>query len=566
MCDDAEDHELLRGSNGKHLTLRSYQFALRREDTAISKEPGASDTSEHDFILRPIHVNGQYAAKSRPLTQPAGVLPTTDIMTRTTYRSIGEQAARGAIWIFLGFSLGKILNLGLNVVLARLLTPTDFGLVSFAMILIGAFSVLQDLGIPDALIYSNEDMLSVGGTALTMNVGATCVLFVASVIAAPFMARINGNHEVAAVIVVLSIGLVMLAAGSVQAALMSRQLAFRRKFAIDILALVVEAVIAIALASLGFGLWSLVLGYVSNALAETILLWYLSPIRPSPRFDITVARDLFAYGKHVSINAIVTFFVNNVDFFVVGAFLGSAKLGVYTMAFNIAILPATAISQVIRTAMFPAYSRIRDNIDRLTNMFDDVFVVVWALSIAVGLGVFICGPPYMKLLLGQKWAAIERPLQILAIYGTLRSINWVFPPAYKAIGKPNLEWMVNLSRLIVLVPLMLIGCRFGINGVSVVQVIILGMYVPVNAAIFARVIGKPFTSLGRLIVPHLCGASCVAAALLLVRLVPFLRRINLDLYGPAIVLLASIMMYACIMFVLDRRLFLLLKSGAAHLV
>ena len=441
----------------------------------------------------------------------------------------------------------------MTIVLARLLAPEDFGLVSFAMIIIGMTTLLQDLGVPAALIFSEREAPTLAGTALTINLCTAVVFIVLTASVAPALSALTDESDIMPIVVTLSIGLVFSAAGSVQAAMLSKAMAFRRKAVPEIVALVAEAVVAVSMALAGFGVWSLVGGYLTLTSTSSILLWIISPLRTRPGFDYRIARELLSYGKHVSFNAVVGFMLMNVDYLIIGTRLGAMQLGVYALAFTVASLPSTAISQVVSTAMFPAYSKLRGSRVELVNLFDDVFSIVTALSIAAGLVIFGCGAAYMTILLGDQWQDIEQPMRILAAYGVFRSIGWVFPPVYKALGRPDVEWRLSMVKLFLIVPALLVGVMFGLLGIAYVQVFVVVVFLPINAFVLSRIMSMHHVHIWRLIAPH-SGAFGVSLTALLLS-----DYIITSITMPSIIAstfstIIAIFIYVYTLLLLDRRL------------
>ena len=443
-----------------------------------------------------------------------GEIPSEANITSDDARSIGKRAMGGAVWVLLAFFAGRALGIATNLVLARLLSPDDFGLVGFSMIMIGAFTTLQDLGVPASIVYSKRTITTIGGTALTINVVAAGVLFAAAVMISPFLASIGGSDDIAPVAIVLAFGLIVSALGSVQRALLVKELAFRRKFIPDFVPLIASGITSITLAFLGFGAWSLVIGYLVKMGMSTLLLWSLSSIRPWPRFDWPVARELLSYGKHVSMTSVVGFVALNVDYFIVGHTFGTYDLGLYTLAFTISNLSAIAIGQTTQTVMFPAYARIRDNTDALLNTFGNTFTLVSVLSIASAIALFVAGPTFVPLVFGDKWQGIGPPLRVLAIYSCLRTIAMGFSPLYRAVGRPNLEFRLNLVRLVLMIPLMLYLTRYGLVGVPFGFVIMAAVFVPMNGLMMCKTLKLPMRWIWQLSQTHVAGAAVAALVIL----------------------------------------------------
>lgn len=479
--------------------------------------------------------------------------------------SIGRRAAGGAFWVFLAFAAAKLLGFVTDLILARLLSPADFGVVSFAMILIGAFSLVQDLGVPTAIVYGQSDISSVGGTALTINVLAATLLFGVTVLASPLVASFGKSAELRPIAIVLAVSLVVSSLGSVQEALLVKELAFRRKFMPDVLPLFISGFASIAFALVGFGVWSIVLGNLISAGTSTILLWWVTSIRLRPGFDRTVAAELIRYGKHVSMTTVIGFIGLNVDYLIIGHSLGAFRLGIYTMAFTIATLPSTAISQVAAQAVFPAYSRIKDDRVALSQLFATVFHLISLVAIPAGIGIFICGPAFTSVLLSAKWATVVNPLRVLAIYGMLRAVAWTFPPAYKAVGRPDVEWKVTLVKVLVLTPLIVLSLRYGVFGVGCAQAIVALFIVPLNAIAVSRVMHLANRELWHLIKPQVAG---VCGATLLIAIgygIPVLRVVVTSPAGSIGLAASALSAYAAITVRMNPQVFAPVKVGVASL-
>lgn len=482
------------------------------------------------------------------------------------FSRVARRAAGGAFWVLVAFGAGKLLGFGTNIILARLLTPAAFGLVSFSMILIGAFLLLQDLGVGPALVYSRRDIAAIGGTALTLNLVTAIGLFLLTAIGAGIYAMFGQREMIAGVVVCLAFGLVLTAAGSVQSALLTKELEFRKKLIPDVAPLAISGVVSIILALSGAGVWSLVGGYLAKNLATTLLLWALSPIRPWPKFDPAVARELLGYGRHVSLSAVIGFGVMNVDYFVVGRALGAGPLGIYTLAFMIGTLPSTLISQQIATAVFPAYARIRNAPADLTRLFGDVFGITTALSVALGAAVYVGAPTIVGPLLGEKWVGIVEPLRLLAVFGVLRAVEFTFSPLYRAIGRPEIMWISSLIRLIMLFPLLSLAVNYGVDGVAIVQVVVVALFIPLNGAILAYLLNVSVGALLRLLAPNLLGATALAAIIAVGYIHPTLAGIIHTPLGATLIVSVAIAVQLLIVLGFSPNLVAPLRAMAPRVV
>lgn len=481
--------------------------------------------------------------------------------------ALGRRAATGAFWVLIAVIATRALGVGADIVLARLLSPEDFGLVRFALTLIGAFTILQDLGVPASIIHSDRKIEDIGGTALAINVAAATVLFIVASLLSPFVAAFAREKGVAPIVVVLAFGLIASALGSVQRALLIKELAFRRKFVPDIVPLVISGVVSIALALLGFGAWSLVFGNLAQVTTSTILLWLLTSVRPRPEFRLSVARELLGYGVHVSFVSIIGFIGVNTDYFIVGHYLGAFELGIYSLSFILTDIPNQAIGQVVRDVTFPMYSRLRHDAEILIRAYSDVLSILSTLSIAVAIGIFICGPVYVPILLGQKWAAAGVTLQILTVHMALRTSSAGFSPLYKAIGRARLEWELNIVRIVILIPLMILLVNLaGLPGIGIAYVVVALLFVPANMIRLSRPLGLSGRRSLLLLAPQLAGAAM--ASLLIVAwsaAEPALPSATAPL-GAALLTLVANSAFLGTVVVLNPRLIVYVRTGISWLV
>ncbi|HEV8636016.1 MAG TPA: lipopolysaccharide biosynthesis protein [Chloroflexota bacterium] len=475
--------------------------------------------------------------------------------------SVERRAAGGALWVLLAFAVSRLLGFASNLVLARLLSPTEFGLVSFAMIAIGAFTLLQDLGTPAAIVYGRRDVREVGGTALTINLAAALALFLVLGLAAPELAALGGDAAIGPIVTALALGLVVSAIGSVQSAALVKELALRRKFLPDVVPLIASGVLSIALALAGFGVWSLVVGYLAKAVVATLMLWALSPLRPWPRFHRVIAGELLGYGQHMSFSAVLGFATMNADYFVVGHFLGAAELGLYTMAFQIATMPCKAIGELATKVVFPAYTRLGDDREALARFLIRIMRLTGMVAVPVGVAIAVPAPGYVSLLLSERWSGMVAALQVLAVFGVLQAIGYNFPAAYKALGRPKALWKFNLLKLALVVPPWLAVVAGGIAAISAVHVVAEAAVLPLYAFVLARYLGIPIGRLWQALRPPLAGGLAAGAVVALAYTAPSLAAVVREPLGSFGLTAAALAAYAVVLVALDREARALLRAG-----
>jgi lipopolysaccharide exporter len=411
------------------------------------------------------------------------------------------------------------------------------------------------VGVPAALVYSGRDIRRLAGTALSINVGLAAMLFAAVAALAPVLARTGGHPAIAPVATALGAGLVITAVGSVQNALLIKEMAFRRKYLPDVVPLIASGAASIVLAVLGWGVWSLVAGSLVRASGTTMLLWALSPLRPKPALDRNAAAELLRFGRHVSLASVLGYAVLNLDYFLIGRLRGPHDLGIYTVAFVTANLAANAIGQVASSVIFPACARLREDASALWETFSDTVVLVSALAVAAGGSMVICAPAYARVVLGAQWTGVEAPLRLLSVAGVILALDISFGAVYKALGRPDLVWRLIVLRLALLVPLMLLLLQhFGISGVAGSHAIVSLAMFPLGIVMLARLLGVQARDVWRRLLPAGVGAVVMAAVTLAAGALPFSRDYGASLPGTTALALLAVTAHAGVVATFSPRL------------
>jgi O-antigen/teichoic acid export membrane protein len=382
--------------------------------------------------------------------------------------SLRKKAVQGIKWAIITTIIIRVTTFATKIFLARILLPADFGLVSISILVIDSIGLFREMGLSEALIYKkNDDNHTAANSMFFILPIIATVLFLIVYMTAPFAALFFDNQSVEPVVRILSFTLVLQSFGSVQSTLLQKELEFKKKMLSDALPKIGYAIITISLASLGYGVWSLVYGQILSTIIMVVLLWIVSDWVPTLKFDKKVALELFDYGKHVFASGILVFVISNIDYLVVGKMIGVEALGLYTIAFNISNLPASQITSLTGTVTFPMYSKLQDNLSELKRVYISILKYVSILSFPLALGIFAVSKDFIGLILGDKWLPAVPPLQIMCLLGLIDSIAATCVPVLKATGNPKIFKNVLFVRLgliaIIVIPLTF---TYGIFGTA----------------------------------------------------------------------------------------------------
>ena len=363
----------------------------------------------------------------------------------------GRTTIHGTAWRYLAFVSGKLLVFISTVVLARLLTPDDFGLVGYAVTAIAFLDVINDLGVGPALIYHTEDertSTTAFWLGLLFGISILCIGWVL----APYAGLYFRDERVVAVTRALCFTFPINSLGGIQASVLYKKLAFGRMLIPDLVTAITKGAVSIGLAVSGFGAWSLIWGQIAGSLVSSVVYWLITPWHPSIAFDTKVAHTLIAYGLNIVWVDLISEVLLNLDYLLVGRYLGSVALGLYTLAFRMPDLLILQFARVLGNVVFPVFTHMREVPGNVARAFSQVLRYVSLVTIPLGIGLALVAQPLVLSLFTEKWVGSIPVIQGIAVYAMLLSLVYNAGDAYKAEGRPQVIVWLSLVRLAFLFP------------------------------------------------------------------------------------------------------------------
>lgn len=441
---------------------------------------------------------------------------------------IGTRTLRGMLWAYGSYVAGRVLILASTAILARILTPREFGVVAFALILMTLLDSVKDLGLSQALIVATpEEEEARAQTVFGWSIALGLLLTVVTAALAPVAAAFAREPELTRIVPVLALNFLFRSLGLTHYALARKHLDYRARTFAETADVVTRGVGGIVLALLGFGAWSLVLGYLIGTLALAATAWTLVPFRPRLRLGREHLRDLLAFGGTLSVIDILHAIYANLDFLFVGRVLGPASLGLYTIGFRLPELLIINLSVVAGNVLFPAYSAIER--DRLHEAFLLSLRYTAMLVFPLGAGLALLARPVILALFGEQWRPSIAVMQILAIYAVVATLDIPAGTIYKATRRARLLLAFGIPHILGLIGALLLFADRGIVAVALCVAVLAGIVAVFQLSFASRLLGVPLRRMaGVLVVP------VVATAAVVVVLVPI--RELVDAPWPALVL------------------------------
>ena len=366
----------------------------------------------------------------------------------------------------------RIINRGLGfvrtIILARLLAPSDFGLLGIAMLAIATLETFSQTGFQAALIQKKENVESYLDTAWTVSAIRGILLFLILFLSAPLVAKFFNSPQATLIIKVIAVSTLLSGFRNIGILFFQKEMEFDKQFFYELSATLVDLTIAITLAFMLRNVWALVWGGLAANFVRLFMSYVLHSYRPRVRLDKSEFKGLFGFGKWVLGSSALVFLVTQGDDIFVGKMLGVTALGLYQMAYLISNLPATEITHVISQVTFPAYSKLQDDVKRLREAYLDVLKLTAFISIPMTGGIFILAPEFTEIFLGTKWMPMVPAIQVLVFAGMIRSIAATSGTLFVAIGRPRTDTAWQVVRLLVLIIFIYpFTMRWNLSGTSI---------------------------------------------------------------------------------------------------
>ncbi len=389
-----------------------------------------------------------------------------------TAESFKASVMRAFFWLGTGTFVGQFVSWVSTILVIRLLAPADYGLMAMAASMIALLTMASELGAGSALIQANSitdrEVRAVFGFVILSCIGGAVLCYAA----APLVAQFYREPRVVPLVRVLCINFLVLSLYIVPQALFQREMDFRSKAAADLSSQIASSLSTLVLAWKGAGVWSLVIGQLVLHTVRAIAYPAARGSWIRPLFSVREAAPFARYGLALTGDRLFFYLYTIADTVIVGRFLGNALLGTYSIAMNLASLPAEKVLPIITQVTFTSYSRIQEDLDRIRrNLLRTASVIAFA-GFPVFFGMAAVTPEAIPLLLGPKWNAVIAPFQLICLILPLKALSPVLPPAVFAIGRPRVN-VVNMAlTLVVMATAFLAGVQWGITGIAVVWVLV----------------------------------------------------------------------------------------------
>jgi len=377
-----------------------------------------------------------------------------------------ERAVSGLVWSVSTAGVRQAIGLVTGVALARLLFPSDFGLVAMIQVFTGVSAILFEIGIAGALVQATSIRREECDSIFVLNILLGTTLTALFAILSEPIALFYSEPRLHPIALVMALLFVLDAAGSVPRVLLIRDLNFKKLGQLEIVSVFITNAATVTAAALGAGLWSLVLQALLGSFLATALEWKAVKWRPRLQFQWHTAKRLIEFGSTFAGSRLLAYSARNLDIMFVGIWLGSTEVGYFNFAYRVMVFPVWSIVGVFSRVMFSLLSRIQTETERVGTIYVRVAGLISVAIFPVMIGIMVVAEPFVTAVLGPRWLPMIPVLRILCIVGMVDSVTASTAQLYFSQGQANLHLRVNVALRMLSTTGVFIGLYWGLTGAA----------------------------------------------------------------------------------------------------
>ncbi len=376
-----------------------------------------------------------------------------------------EKTIKGIVWSAVEKFGVKIISFLSNIFLARMLTPDDYGCIGMLAIFIVISNAFVYGGFSSALIQKKEPTATDYSTVFYWNLIVSVFFYIFLYCTAPKISVFYNLPLLRDVLRVQGIILFINAFNIIQITQLKKQLNFKKLAQINIYASLLSVFVAVSLAYLGYGVWSLVLQQLCAGVFSSIFLWFKSQWKPNWNFSKKSFRELFSYGSYLLLSDLLNSTVDNIQGLIIGRLFPAATMGYYSQAKRLEEIPTTSISQMVQQVTFPVFAKIQDDKKKLFFAVKKSLLAMNFINIPLMTLLWVIAEPLIVTLFSDKWLHSVSYFQILCVAGLVNCMQSVNYQVVSAVGRSKDIFKWNIVKRTVGIIFIIVGAYFGVEGI-----------------------------------------------------------------------------------------------------
>lgn len=453
--------------------------------------------------------------------------------------SLRSKTVKGVVWSSIERFSTQGVQFLIMIIMARLLTPKDYGLIGMLAIFLAVAQSLIDSGFSQALIRKQDRTDVDNSTVFYFNIVVSSALYLILFIAAPFVADFYNQPELTSVMRVVCLGVILNSLAVVQRALLTVRIDFKTQAKASLSAAVISGCIGIVLAYCGFGVWSLVVQQLLNLSVNTLLLWIFSKWRPIAVFSWKSFHELFAFGSKLLASGLLDTLYRNIYPIVIGKLFSASSLGHYTRAHQFSEFPSSNVTGIIQRVTYPILCGIQDETERLEAVYRKFLKLSAFIIFPLMIGLSAVARPFIDIALGAQWGFCGQLLKIICFAMMWYPIHAINLNLLQVKGRSDLFLRLEIIKKILGITVLCITAPFGLVVMCYGQIFNSIVALVINTYYTGKLINVGFIRQMKDLLPTILLSLTMFGAILLVN-----GFIEANIYRLIIGVLVGVIVYA----------------------
>ncbi len=393
----------------------------------------------------------------------------------------------------------------ITIIIARILTPADYGLIGMLAIFIAVAQAFVDSGFGSALIQKQDATQTDYSTIFYFNIFMSCICFIILYFSAPLIAAFYNQPILTPITKVMALNIIINSFGLIQNTILTKNINFKTLTKVSLSSIFVSGAIGILLACKGFGVWALVLQAISSNIIRTVSLWFYNKWRPVLAFSFNSLKTLFSYGSKLLASGLLAQIFDNIYKLVIGKQYNANDLGFYSQAKGLQQLPVSNSLTILERVTFPIYSTIQKDTNRLKNAYRKTVKGIIFFNFPLMIGLAILSPQLIRVLLTDKWLPAVPYLQLFCLgAGMIYALSAVNLNILKVRGRTDIFFYLEVAKKFVIVIAIIFTIKLGVMKMVIGELIASYICFFLNIIYSGRVIKYTVKEQLLDIFPYLC--------------------------------------------------------------
>lgn len=385
--------------------------------------------------------------------------------------SLGSQMLKGLAWSGIGRISVQVVQFIIGIILARILTPKEYGIIGILLVFITISNVFIDSGFTKALIQKQQRTIRDISTVFWFNIFISIICYLLLWITAPYIANFYDLGELSLLLRILSFSLIINALYTVPTTLFTIDLDFKTISKINLIATILSGIVAIYFAHIGYGVWALVIQIIVRSILTALLTWLMAKWKPSFIFSKESLKELFSYGSKLLASSLLNTTVNNFYSLFIAKLISTRDLGFYTRGSQFSDVVFGVLSSALDSVLLPGLSTIQEQREVLISYTRTIIKSTALFSVPIFLFLAVLAEPIIRVLLTEKWMEAVPIMQIFCIARLITVISGININLLYVIGRTDLALRQNYFKIIIRIIAFIIALDYGIYYIALAELI-----------------------------------------------------------------------------------------------